>query len=296
MNAEVRREGAPAAGRDGASGEPEWFERYRHDPTWLDWFLREGRRTLGGLVDDIEDVCASARTHLLFHKLPASRPAHRDNLDAFVRVAYRSVLEDFRRRERGRPRVPREMALVGPPVDAIFFAHCLRAKPVEVIAEELRLALDTVRRWTRWLSANDKCPKRPVHVPIDGGEGGEGAMDLPDDGPGAPSTDGAETEMRDLLLALFELGAPDDGAGDASDTGATADRLGHALRGRLPEMRTALALDDDDRLLLRLRYVEGLSAPAAAAALGEHPQALRRREKRRLGELRDVLERFGIHP
>jgi DNA-directed RNA polymerase specialized sigma24 family protein len=67
------------------------------------------------------------------------------------------------------------------------------------------------------------------------------------------------------------------------------------------ELRDALqraldTLDPADRLLLRLRFEDGLSVPLVAKALGvASPFPLYRRLEKLLGALREALERAGVH-
>lgn len=79
---------------------------------------------------------------------------------------------------------------------------------------------------------------------------------------------------------------PDD-ADPAADPGADALREEEA-----DEMRAAFArLGDDDRELLELRVVAGLSSEQVAAALGRRPGAVRMAQSRALARLRRLLER-----
>lgn len=78
-----------------------------------------------------------------------------------------------------------------------------------------------------------------------------------------------------------------DGADPTADPGADALREEEA-----EEMRAAFArLGDDDRELLELRVVAGLSSEQVAEVLGRRPGAVRMAQSRALARLRRLLER-----
>lgn len=266
-----------------------WYQVYQEDPDWLAWYKREFDRKLGGLFEDPEDACSSAIYKLLFEKLPKAKPKHRDNMEAFVRASYRNVLEDTRRAVFGRPRVPTKMKLVGPPVDQIYFAFCLLSKPVAVISTELCLKLEVVSEWVTWLKKHNKCPKqvKKVSLTMTGDEGESRQLDLTDD-EGDPVGDEVETDELVSLLDLL-LGLSEHNADRGSDLSAT-------LASRVSEMRSAIELSDDERILVRCRFVEQLSVPETATAMNWQAHTVRNREKQMLTRLRSVFARFGIEP
>lgn len=266
-----------------------WYEIYQEDPEWQAWYRREFDRKLGGLFEDPEDACSSAIFKLLFEKLPKAKPKHRDNLEAFVRATYRNVLEDTRRAMFGRPRVPTKMKLIGPPIDQIFFAFCLLSKPSTVIATELQLTIDEVRKWVTWLKKNNKCPKRVMKVSLtvtnDAGESREAQLTDNDEDPVAEDVENEELgALLDLLLDLNPSG-PERSAG-----------LTASLAQNLDEMRAAIELSDEERILMRLRFVEQLAVPAVAQAMNMQAHTIRNREKQLLGRLRRVFTHYGIVP
>lgn len=266
-----------------------WYQIYQEDPDWHAWYRREFDRKLGGLFEDPEDACSSAIYKLLFEKLPKAKPKHRDNMEAFVRAAYRNVLEDTRRAMFGRPRVPTKMKLIGPPIDQIYFAFCLLSKPVSVIAAELTLKLEVVTEWVSWLKKNNKCPQRirKVSLTVDDAEGGSRQIDLPDEDDDSVAGNAETGELESLLQTLLGLG--DDSSQDSSP-------LTNALAGKVGKMRAAITLTDEERILLRLRFVEQLTVPDTAKAMNVQAHTVRNREKQVLKRLRGVFSNFGIEP
>lgn len=266
-----------------------WYQVYQEDPDWLAWYRREFDRKLGGLFEDPEDACSSAIYKLLFEKLPKAKPKHRDNMEAFVRATYRNVLEDTRRSVFGRPRVPTKMKVLGPPIDQIYFAFCLLSKPASVIATELALKLEVVSEWVTWLKKNSKCPKqvRKVSLTMSTDEGETRQVDLSDDY-GDPVGDEVENDelgsLLDTLLGLND-GNADRGAG-----------LSASLSGNVAEMRAAIELSDEERILMRCRFVEQLSVSETASAMNIQVHTVRNREKQMLNQLRTVFSKFGIQP
>jgi RNA polymerase sigma factor (sigma-70 family) len=91
--------------------------------------------------------------------------------------------------------------------------------------------------------------------------------------------------------ALEDLAAP--------RAGADRDML---IRERLATVRTARTalvasmeeLDEEDRVVLRLRFQEGIKVPRIAQILGQDAKALYRRCDRLLATLRGILERRGV--
>lgn len=266
-----------------------WYQVYQEDPDWLAWYRREFDRKLGGLFEDPEDACSSAIYKLLFEKLPKAKPKHRDNMEAFVRATYRNVLEDTRRSVFGRPRVPTKMKVLGPPIDQIYFAFCLLAKPANVIAAELLLTLEVVTEWVTWLKKNNKCPKRvqKVSLTMSTDDGEVRQVDITEDD-GDPVGDSVESEELGALMDLL-LGLNDNNAD-------RQENLTNSLADNIAQMRQAIELTDEERLLLRLRFVEQLTVPATADAMNLQVHTVRNREKQMFSRLRDVFAKFGIAP
>jgi RNA polymerase sigma-70 factor, ECF subfamily len=84
-----------------------------------------------------------------------------------------------------------------------------------------------------------------------------------------------------------------EGPGAVPDAPDLAGGPGDTVLGReeAARLRAAFArLDPDDREILELRVVMGLSSEEAAAALGRRPGAIRMAQSRALGRLRALLE------
>jgi RNA polymerase sigma factor (sigma-70 family) len=91
--------------------------------------------------------------------------------------------------------------------------------------------------------------------------------------------------------ALEELAEPRAGA----DRGLLAGERSATVRSVRAALAASLAeLGDEDRVVLRLRFQEGLKVPRIAQILGLEAKALYRRCDRLLERLRGILERRGI--
>lgn len=266
-----------------------WYQIYQEDPEWLSWYRREFDRKLGGLFEDPEDACSSAIYKLLFEKLPKAKPKHRDNMEAFVRAMYRNVLEDTRRAFFGRPRVPTKMKLIGPPIDQIYFAFCLLSKPTAVIATELKLSIEVASEWVTWLKEKNKCPRKVVKVSLTTvtDDGASREVELTDND-GDPVGESVENEELGALMDIL-VGLNDNAE---ERTGS----LSQDLAQNLSAMRDAIDLSDEERLLIRLRFVEQLSIPATASSMSTEVHTVRNREKQLISRLGTVFRRFGIAP
>jgi len=266
-----------------------WYQIYQEDREWLAWYKREFDRKMGGLFEDPEDACSSAVYKLLFEKLPKAQPKHRDNMDAFVRTMFRNVLEDTRRAVFGRPRVPTKMKLIGPPIDQIYFAFCLLAKPIAVISTELQLSVEVVSEWVTWLKEKNKCPKKVVKVSLTSTSDDSGNREIElTDNDGDPVGESVENEELGALVDLLV------GLNDHSED--RAGSLSVDLGNKLDALRNAIDLSDEERLLIRLRFVEQLSVPATASAMSTQTHTVRNREKQLITRLGTVFRRFGIGP
>lgn len=267
---------------------------------WIDWFEAECRRKLADFITDIDDVCQEAQVKLFTERLPNSSVAHRENLDGYVRTVYRSILEDLRRAHFGRPRTPSYMERQGPPISDIFALHCLEKLPVAVIVAETGLPDEEVEHWVAWLREKDRCTIKRRSVAFDdtvsltrrrpdGGEDDDSQQDLPD--ASTPMTEAVEDELTSFLSVLFGL---DDEYRSDEEMQTRMQRIGRVLSDRIDDLRAELALTDEDRILFRLVFVEGLSVTKAAAELDEKTHTVRRGLHARLGEIKSVLLAYGL--
>ena len=99
-------------------------------------------------------------------------------------------------------------------------------------------------------------------------------------------------ERRELSMLFQLLG---DLLHDTKQVGEReATELSERVAGRWAELRAALELEDDERLVLRLLYQEGKTVAQAARDLGEREHTVMRRRNRVLKRIRDVFEHLGV--
>jgi len=91
--------------------------------------------------------------------------------------------------------------------------------------------------------------------------------------------------------ALEDLAAPRAGADREV---LTQERLAAARSARSALAASMEELSEEDRVVLRLRFQEGIKVPRIAQILGQDAKALYRRCDRLLETLRGILERRGI--
>lgn len=211
----------------------------------------------------------------------------------FLHVAFGNALEDFRRRRYGRRRPPVWVQRLGSLWECVFQWQCLEGLAAETIVERLcpaaaadaLLTPDYVRDIARQLRGRiPDCGAHTGEIDLDPAD--PVLLEQPGTGAG-PEAMLAEHELGTLLQALAGLlGA----AISEPDTGALARHM-HERRGAL---RAALRLDDEERLLLRLVFQDGLSTAAAARRLAQPEHTVRRRLRALLARLREGLAAVGL--
>jgi|GEM_PF-6027279 len=257
-----------------------WRQRYIENRQWLDWYRREFKFRVGRSFDDPDDACSAAIETMLFEKLPALEPRHQANLDALVRTTYRNVLRDLVREHHGRPRAPVEMQRVGEPIAQIYFLHCIHRMPSQLISEQLRLPSTSVLEWVNWLKAKNKCPKRTPTVSLSGADPDAPMREMEirgDEREDPVGEDVEQAQLSALVAILFGL---------SDESPASETTLGESLRQILPRLKAALVLSDEDRTLLRLRFIEDRSPSQIAEATGMKVHTVRRRHTA-------LIERIG---
>lgn len=261
-----------------------WFRKYQEDADWHRWYRREFDYRIGRALDDPEDAYGESIERLLVHKLPAYEPRHEENLDALVRTAYRHIMGDLWRKHFGRPRPPREMARALPAAEALYFKFCLERKPVDVIAEELALPERAVGTWATWLRVNDKCPKKKSFRSLDDPDAASARREIEVVTAEDPVNRSAERDQAAAIVAMLLETA----GREPSNKG------GEALQRTLRAVREELALDDEERLLLKLRFIEELDVTEAATLLGVDRRTVKSRESQVLERLRTLFESHDI--
>jgi hypothetical protein len=269
----------------------------RHNPPWLADFFREPWRSWCGgqvrrffahtAVDPLE--AGQDALGILYEKLREldDRPS-----DALVRAMYGNVLRDLYRHHFGRPRPPTWVQTLGPLWVWLWELVCLRWLPRSEVVLQMtasqacslhgQVTPQWVEQGITHLNAEQACPERVklVSVESDPEDDGEN-LDLVD---GTTLTDTlAEAELAILLRVL--VGFEDDAA-----LSAYSRRLARVAA----DACTALALSDEERILLRLRFQEDLSIPRVAACLNRPQHQVRRQLERLLARIRAILDEYRI--
>jgi len=149
------------------------------------------------------------------------------------------------------------------------------------------MAEHEVKHWTSWLGAERKCPEKITMVSThQNSSDGEYTVDIPDSDSEDPvGDDQVKLEHEALLELILEAGKP---------SPELSSDLSSGTRDALSQLHKTVSLTDDDRLMFRLRFVEGLSRAGAAKQLGMTTAKLTKLEVSRLAELRTALSGVGF--
>ena len=264
-----------------------WYQKYVDDMQWQSFYKEEAQRRLGKVIVDWENCYAEAMSRLFLDKLPQATLSHDGNRDGYVASVYRRLLEDIRREHCGRPRPPAKMKVAGPPTLLIFDLFCLQKLKAEEISVRLDMAEKEVKHWTSWLGAERKCPENITMVSThQSSSDGEYTLDIPDSDSEDPvGDDQVKLEHEALLELILEAGKPDS---------RLSGELSSGSREALSQLNKLVNLTDDDRLMFRLRFVEGLSRARTAKQLGMTTAKLAKLETSRLAQLRQALSSAGF--
>lgn len=194
---------------------------------------------------------------------------------AFLAITLRNLLEDYAVRKYGRKRPPTWIVRLGTTWKRIHQMLCLQRHPVEQIVDHF--CADQAHHPDDIRSAIRQIKGR---VPDCGQYVGEY---LDDDGSATTNTaDQAHAPPERLVDAEWQI---------------LVDAIREALgvgRGEGNVERPDLTMSDNERLLLRLLYHEGLSLPKAAQALKLHEQKARRMHRAVIERLREELVNSGF--
>jgi DNA-directed RNA polymerase specialized sigma24 family protein len=199
----------------------------------------------------------------------------RGSPDAFLAITLKHLLEDYAVRKYGRKRPPTWIVRLGTVWKRIHQMLCLQRQPEEKIVDHF--------------CADDEHDERDIRsailqikgrVPDCGQYLGEY---LDDEGLVAANTaDEAHAPPERLVDVEWQILV--DAVREALGVGKPENQVG----------RPNLALSDDERLLLRLVYHEGLSLPKAAKALKLHEQKARRMHRAVIERLHEELVKNGF--
>lgn len=270
---------------------------------WLNHCRRQAERFFVRAPEEAEEACANARLRL-WEKFGDGDCEGLS--DAYVRTAYANLLRDAYRRRFGRPRPPQWVTKLGPLWQRIFELFCLQRLPADSIAETLaghadpsgddedlsqrraRLA-DLTNRALQRLREERACPETPpppLSLDADRGDGedGPGGLEVADPEDVESGMNQAQTDRLIAALVGWSGGRPE------------ADRAGlsRGIRAAWDDLAREVALDDDERLLLRLVYQEERPVTEAARLLDRPPHQVRRPLQRALQRIRTALEARGL--
>ncbi len=272
--------------------DPPWLAPFFQAP-WLAYYRTQARKFFARSGLDPEDAAQEAQLALIATLRRHDGPP----TAAFVRTFYRSRLLDLYRAHHTqysvqRPRPPAWVQTLGPQWVWLWELVCLRWLPTAEVVTQMTQPSQTgtvgrvdpqwVESGIRQLHQHQACPERVTLVSIDPHpDDGEDGPELVDE---ASRTDPlAEAEIAILLrvLAGFE---------DDADLSAYSQRLARVGQAA----SAALALSDEERLLLKLRFQEECSVAEIAACVNRPHHQVKRQLPRVLERIRTVLERHRI--
>lgn len=277
---------------DPCSPDPPWLAAFFREP-WLAYYRVQARQFFARTALDPADAAQEAQLAVLTTLRRCDGPPSA----AWVRTVYRSRLLDLYRAHHTpysvqRPRPPTWVQRLGPLWVWLWELVCLRWLPTAEVVREMtqpaatgtpaRVDAHWVAAGVRELHQHQACPERVTLVAIDPHpEDGADGLELVDE---TTRTDAlAEAELAILLRVLA-------GFSDAADLSAYSQRLARVGQAA----STALALSDEERLLLKLRFQEECSVAEIAACVNRPHHQVKRQLPRLLARIRTVLEGHGL--
>jgi hypothetical protein len=207
------------------------------------------------------------------------------------------LLEDYSRARFGRPRPPIWLNRLGELWMRVYKMLCLERMEAASIADRL-----TVRGTRQETEVRRTIAVIRARIPDCGQSRGEIAMENPTETLESeqaedtnPESELSLHELSELMRALSGFPGPNaiEVASDADPRAATA---APSLARRLANLRGALDLDDEERLILKLLYQDGRTVAAAADALRMPEHQVRRKRERAVSRLRETILAAGIGP
>ena len=244
----------------------------------------------------IEDAVAEVHLSLLEKFGDAAGCAA--NNEGLLKTAARQMLTDQFRKAFGRESMPPWVKALGKWAEKVWRLYCKRRSSVEAIClkhsgvredQEVQALIEAIE-------ADDGCAKekkkknyhspgeREQSVTVFDEDGGALQSDIED----ASAIDGkrALTELEYLQLVRAITGWP---ARSEAEKWVTT-----SLAGLGAEVSDAIGLSDDERILLRLRFHEGMTIAAIARELGKPRQQVDRPLQRVCARIHDCLVSRGI--
>lgn len=212
--------------------------------------------------------------------------------DSFLGITFVNLLEEYAVRKYGRRRPPAWLQRLGLMWKRVYELLCLKRQMPEAIVTTLGPTApggnDEVRSAIREVRGRiPDCGAYVGETPVDDGHlTGYGD----EQNPQPP----AALEDREVLMVLGALRGllAESSDGDAQASGLLSEAGVEARE--LPRLREALSLSDEERLLLKFVYLEGMSIARAARQLPLHEQKVRRMHKNLMQRLQEVLTPLGF--
>jgi DNA-directed RNA polymerase specialized sigma24 family protein len=213
----------------------------------------------------------------------------------YLTAVFCRLLEDYSRARYGRPRPPAWLQRMGELWLRIYRMLCLERVEPESIVDSIALRAGRPRGDVRQTIATIR-----ARIPDCGQARGEVAMADPADAheetdAANPESELARQELTELLRTLRSVLS----AADAAPVAPRNPSSGGPDPSRVPSpalLRSALQLDDEERLVLRLLYQDGRTVADAARALHLPEHQVRRKRERAVSRLREALRAAGIGP
>lgn len=204
--------------------------------------------------------------------------------DGFLAITFANLMEEYAVKKYGRRRPPKWVRDLGGMWPRIFEMLCLRrllpetivdavSDGVAVVAAEARRAIAMVR------AKIPNCGQYTGEINVES----EAAEDS------APPGELAAGEFRLLCEVLGDVFPS-----QAPPVPDSLDAVSAAGESRLNALRDALDVDDEDRLILKLVYMDGQSIAKTARTLKLREHTVRRKHRRLLDTLRAELDRHGV--
>lgn len=270
---------------------PHWSDKYFESQSLRERFRGKlndyfGRRFGTDVIADFQQDLEG----LLWERLQALDPAKADN-EGYVWTIFSNLVTDRYRKLYGRHHVPVVVKRLGRFAVRIWELFCLEKASAETIEAVLKrkVLLKEIERKLAVLREQRACPDKLRKVDIEQSLTGVGddpdtIADVPDE---APDYRSLEVDEIQKLLALV--------------LGWTGDRklavlagLSRRVADRYDAIRAALAFTDDDYLLLRMLYQDGLNRQEVSDARGEQYHTVRNRLSRLKKRIRDAFASQGI--
>jgi hypothetical protein len=215
----------------------------------------------------------------------------------YLTAVFCRLLEDYSRARFGRPRPPAWLKRLGEFWMRIYQLLCLERMDPESIVDRLTVkamhAPAELRRMIAVIRARvSDCGQSRREIAM--GDVTE-MVESQEAQSANPASEVSDGELAQLLHALHDFLGPVAGA-SASGFASRPRVAGASLASRLVQVRDSLELDDEDRLILKLLYQDGLTVATAAGALGLPEHQVRRKRERAVARLRAALVEAGIGP